>query len=423
MTRPRPAGGDGWRARGVLAAMLLAWAGLGLTVLSHRLYVSNDSISNYGHVWYVSQELWHGHGLPYAFPEIGHGDALAFPYAFVPWFSAALLRPLLGDWVVTLWLVLGGAGVLAATWWALPELRRPWRFAVVLANPMLVEALILAQLPFLWGTAFLFAAVGAWRRRWTVAAVLLMAVAQATHPAVVMPLAGCVVAGWLPFERQRLRLVVAYAISVVLALPAVAMVFLSPVLEDASTASIVGNFVGTVALRAFVVGGPFLVILVARWRAALLPALFVFVLALNVALLPVRHTSFAWNALSRDEDRSLVPFLESPAFAPGATYRILRSNDGKVGMYEILRAGGRLDSEFFPESVNRRSWPTVEEYRRFLAGRGVDFVVVYANYDANEHTNEHALLDGLVGAGRARLVERNALFDVYDVRVAVHERH
>ncbi|MCC6383118.1 MAG: hypothetical protein IT304_11485 [Dehalococcoidia bacterium] len=416
MTRPRPAGGDGWLARGVLAAMLLAWLGLGLTILSHRLYVSNDSISNYGHVWYVAHELWHGDGVPFAFPEMGHGDALAFPYAFVPWLSAALFRPLLGDWVVTLWLVLGAAGVLAATWWAFPELRRPWRFAVVCANPMLVEALILAQLPFLWGTALLFAAVAAWRRRWTVAAVLLMALAQATHPAVVMPLAGCVVLGWLPFERRRLRLAWAYAASVVLALPAVAMVFLSPVVEDASTATLVGNFFGTVGLRAFVVGGPFLVILVGRWRPALLPAMFVFVLALNVALLPVRHTAFAWNALTRDEDRSLVPFLESSAFAPGATYRVLRSNDGKVGMYEILRAGGRLDSEFFPESVNRRSWPTAEEYVSFLDGRKIDFVVLYASYDANEHTNEHALLEWLAAAGRARLVERNALFDVYDVR-------
>ena len=44
---------------------------------------------------------------------------------------------------------------------------------------------------------------------------------------------------------------------------------------------------------------------------------------------------------------------------PGATYRVLRGGDGKLGMYHVLRAGGRLDSEMFPESMAIRNFPTL----------------------------------------------------------------
>ena len=47
----------------------------------------------------------------------------------------------------------------------------------------------------------------------------------------------------------------------------------------------------------------------------------------------------------------MARFVTSSAFRPGLTYRVLRTSDGKVGMYQVIRAGGRLDSEFFPESI------------------------------------------------------------------------
>src|SRR6266480_4824932 len=101
-------------------------------MLRNAVFVSDDAISNYGHVWYVSDRIWRFHHFPWSMPVIGHGKALAFPYALVPWLSAALLRPILGDWVVTLWLVVGTVGLIAATFWAFPELRRGWWAAAVL---------------------------------------------------------------------------------------------------------------------------------------------------------------------------------------------------------------------------------------------------------------------------------------------------
>src|ERR1041384_6150237 len=98
----------------VFALVSIAWLVVLTLILSHSLFVTNDSVSNYAHVWYVSDRFWSGHGIPLHMPVLGHGSAYAFPYAFLPWFSAALVRPLLGDWAVTLWLVLGFVGLAGA---------------------------------------------------------------------------------------------------------------------------------------------------------------------------------------------------------------------------------------------------------------------------------------------------------------------
>ncbi len=403
-----------------LACLGAAWSAGLLTILTHSIFVTNDSLSNYAHVWYVSREFWAGNGVPFHFPEIGHGDALAFPYGFLPWFSAALLRPLFGDWVVTLWLVAGFVGFAAATWWAFPELRSAPALALMLANPMLVEAVILSQLPFLWATALLAAAIGCWRRGRTSGAVVLMAASQATHPAVLIPLAGLLVASWMIFERKRRSLVVCYGVSLALAAPAAALVFASPVVEDSTTAALLGNFIGTVGLRAGVVFAPFVALLLRPLlgKSTVALAAVALLVASNVALVPLRDTGYAWHAFTRSPDETLRSFLESDRFERGATYRLLRVADGKVGMYQLIQQGGRLDSEFFPESIHRTSWPEAQAYVDFLEGRHVDYVLIYQAYDERYRTNEHALLEQLTAQGCVVLAERNEQFDLYLTRGA-----
>ena len=411
----KPAGSQSLE-RPLLYLLLAAWIAGCLAILTHKIFVTNDSLSNYAHVWYVANVFWAGGGIPFHFPEIGHGDALAFPYGFIPWFTAALLHPLLGDWVTTLWLVLGGAGVIVAALWAFPELRRPLPAAFFLANPLMVEAVLLGQLPFLWATAPWFVAIGLWRRGHLPWAVLFAAIAQGTHPAVVLPLAGLTVLGRLPSEERKLRLIAAYAVSVLLASPAIVLVLVSPVVEDSSFVSLIANFFGTVGLRAGVVLAPFAIIWLDRHvpRTGML-GLVAVVALLNAVLVPIRDTGFAWHALARTPDTQLVPYLESTAFHKGATYRLLRIADGKVGMYQLIRHGGRLDSEFFPESIDRRSWPSTAAYQSFLAGRHVDYVLIYHAYDVRYATNEHALLNDLVAQGCASLDASDPQFDVYHV--------
>ena len=400
--------------RALFLLLIFAWTACLATILAHPIFVTNDSVSDYAHVWYIAKVLWGGGGLPFHFSLVEHGAAMAYPYGFIAWTSAALLRPVLGDWVTTLWLVGGGLGVLSASVWAFPEVRRVRAMAMLLANPLMVEAVLLGQLPFLWATAFWFVAIGLWRRDHVVAAVVVAALAQSGHAAVVLPLAGLTVLGRLPFEPRPRRLFIAYCASVLLASPAIVLVFISPVVQDSSLYSLAANFLGTVSLRAGVMFAPFAIILLDRRlpRPALLGVVLALV-ALNFLLIPIRHTGYAWHALARTPDTALVPFLQSSAFEPGATYRLLRVADGKMGMYQLIQHGGKLDSEFFPESIDRRSWPSAAGYAAFLRGRQVDDVIIYFNYDVRYQTNEHQLLDQLVGQGCATLRLRTATFDLY----------
>ena len=416
------AGSAGRVALGIVAA---AWA-IGLAfILAHRIYVTNDSLSNYIHVWYVGERIWHGHGVPLHMPVLGHGEAYAFPYGFLPWLSAGLLRPLFGDWIVTLWLVAGAIGVIATQWWAFPELRGAWWTALLLANPMLVEGPLLGQLPFLWSVAMLFAAIALWRGNRWIAAGVVLGLAQATHPAVLLPIVGPLIVVRLIWEPRRTHLLAYYALSLAIAAPAAWLVVASPSVGDNSTATLATNLFDTVSLRAIVVAAPFIGLVVQRTPLARIPAIIlVGLIALNVALVPIRKNEFAWTALTRAGDESLVQFTHSPGFHPGGTYRILRVADGKIGMYQLVQAGARLDSEPFPESIDRRSWTTASEYAGFLQKRKVDYVIIYTAYDRRYETNEHALLRDLVaaraasGAPCASLATSTAEYDVFAVHPA-----
>jgi len=409
-----------------LGLTCVGWAIIFGFILSHRVFVTNDSLSNYAHVWYAADRFWSGHGIPLRMPALGHGDAYAFPYAFVPWFTAALLRPVFGDWIVTLWLFVGFAGLGAATWWAFPELRSGWWMAILLAEPMLVEAPVLGQLPFLWASAMLFAAVACWRRGLRAQAAVVFGIAQATHPAVMLPIAGVLVVARLYREPHRRALLAAYACSLAIAAPAAWIVLVSPAVEDASTRTLVGNLAGTVILRAIVVAAPFIALVVIRTPLGRLPALiFAAVVALNFVLVPVRHNGFAWHGLTRDPDTSLAGFLDSDAFVPGATYRLQRASDGKYGMYQMLQRGARLDSEMFPESLLRRSWPDAASYAALLDRRRVDYVIIEDAYDALYRTNEHHLLDELTTSSSttpggtqvaATRIVHDGRYDVYEIQ-------
>jgi hypothetical protein len=414
----------------VAAVVAVLWAVVLVLILRQQVFVSHDSISNYGHVWWVSDRFWSGHGVPFHMPVIGHGKAFAFPYGFLPWFTAALLHPLLGDWVVTLWIVLGFLGLVAAMFWAFPEIRHGWWAAIALVNPALVVAPIIGQLPFIWGSALLMAAIGCWRRQRYVEAAVLAGLGQATHPAVVLPIALLLVLGRLKWETDQRRLLKFYGISFVIALPATWIVFVSPVFVDSSALVIIGEFFGTLAVRGFVILVPILLLFFQRVqrrnKKSWLPiALFLFALALNPALGPLLDTRYAWGALNRKPNTDLLHFVNSPQFEPNKTYRIIRAGDGKIGMYQIVRKGGHLDSEFFPESIGRKSWPNTEDYSKFLRTRRVDFVIVYDSYDKRFKTNEHALLDELSITGLAACtgqrvgaapLARAEHYDVYTVR-------
>jgi len=416
---------------GVAVALAGAWAaGLGL-LLRHRLVVSHDTMINYAHVWYVSKRLWGGHGVPFRMPVLGHGQGFAFPYGLVPWLTASVARPLAGDWIVTLWLVLGIAGLLVATFLAFPELRRGWWAATLLLNPALVAAAFIGQMPFTWGAALLLGAVAAWRRGHPAWAAALAALAQVTHPAVVAPLAFALVALRLPFEPRGdgspRRLLQWYGLASLPMIPAAWLVVRSPVFEDSSTMVKLSNFVTTLAPRCLVLVIPVALVLLLRTgsaaagrRAWVGPAAF----AVTAALLAVSWRPLllpeASRSLWRKPDRTMLRFLASPSFRPGATYRVLRVPDFKVGVYQLLRAGGRIDSEFFPESIVRRRWPSATQYGEFLRRRHVDYVMIWGGYARVFKVNEPDRLTELTACSPAapvcaHLIEKDMPWTLWSI--------
>ena len=133
------------------------------------------------------------------------------------------------------------------------------------------------------------------------------------------------------------------------------------------------------------------------------------------------NVRFQWGALNRNVNTaSLDSFLHSHRFVPGATYRLLRgAGDAKLGMYRLLQAGGRLDSELFPESMAIRDFRSLGDYEDLLCRRHIDFIVHYRSYDASRRTNEHEYIDRLAVAAdepvRLELVERGGGHEVYAV--------
>jgi hypothetical protein len=77
--------------------------------------------------------------------------------------------------------------------------------------------------------------------------------------------------------------------------------------------------------------------------------------------------------------------------------------DAKLGIYHVVRAGGRLDSELFPESMAVRDFNSLNDYERLLCERHIDFVIAYASYTASRGTNELAILHRLATARDPRV--------------------
>ncbi len=376
------------------------------------------------HVWYVAHDLWHHGRLPWRMPVLAHGEAYAYPYGFVNWTTAALFWPLFGNWVVTLWTVIGTVGCIVATYVAFPELRRGWWSAAVLANPAILEALLFGQQSFAWGAMFLLFGVAAWRRGHRGWAVVLVGVGQANHAAIVLPIGILLVLAYLPFSPDRRETLRYYALACVLSLPAVWLVFASPTTGQTSTGHKISDFLITLGPRVIVAGLPFIcVLLKSTGRRALAP--------LGVALALIGQLGFEiplnvgqqWSALVHTgaDTAALEAYLHSPEFVPGATYRVLRGGDGKLGLYDVLRAGGHLDSEMFPESMAMKSFANPSEYASLLCSRHVDRMVHDVSYDSARHTNEAVMIDALERAPAAG-VRLQVVASISTMKVVVVDR-
>ena len=348
-------------------------------------------------------------------PALGHGTAITYPYGFFNWTSAALVWPLMADYATTVSSVIGAVGCLVATWFAFPELRRSWWLVAMLLNPAVIQALLFGQQSFAWAAMLFVFGIAAWRREhWLLAAVLVGA-GQLNHAAVVLPMAAVIVILRWRWEPDRRRLARWYLLSVLLALPGVYAVFTSTAYGESTWRDRLVNFVSTLGPRLLIVVVPIALCLVARhigprWSGIVV----VVMIGLNIAIGIPLHAELALLTLEREpRSVSMDSFVKSVVFQPDATYRVLRGGDAKLGMYVLLKAGGRLDSEFFPESAAIRSFANTTSYQRLLCDREVDYVLAFHSYDVTRRTNEHAMLRTLVADGRAKEVGRLGGYEGY----------
>jgi hypothetical protein len=273
------------------------------------------------------------------------------------------------------------------------------------------------------GTALLLVGVGMWRRERIVAAVCFTAAANFVHPAVMLPISGLLVLAWLPFEPRRARLLGAYAASVLAAVPAVVLTFASPVMGQVSRRFELYSLGETVVMRLPVVALPLVYEQVARLRWRWLPAALAAASVLLVAG-PMWNTfslRVGWWALRAQPPTQLDSFVRSPDFEPGLVYRVLTGHDSKWGNYQVVKAGGVLDSELFPESLHRSSFASTDRLATFLARRHVQRVVVTPTYAEHYHSNETARLEELAALGSCvqgvtvRLSGARDAWKLYDV--------
>jgi hypothetical protein len=382
-------------SRAALAVAGVAWTGVLLAIAPQRVYLTTDMVSNHVHVWFVASQLWHGHGIPLHMPVLASGKAFTFPYASLPWLVGALLWPLGGDHVVTLLLVFGAVAVLV--------------------NPALLTSVLLGQLPFLWAAALFLGAIGAWRRGRRIVATVLLALSLIVHPAVLLPISIVIVGIAVLFLRDRGRLALAWLVAVVLSVPAVLLTISSPVVDQTSRRFELLTLGLTVLIRICVIALPLAYEQLARipgsWGRLALP-LGLVVLSLGLLLPMWRPFSLdtGWTALAgRTPADELRSFVTTPPLQPGRTYRVLTGADSKYGIYQVVRHGGVLDSELFPESLHRASFGSRRSYASFLADRRVQSIVVSPSYRRTYHSNEPGLVAAMAASGRCtagvRIVE------------------
>ena len=153
----------------------------------------------------------------------------------------------------------------------------------------------------------------------------------------------------------------------------------------------------------------------------MLPAALAISIVCNLALEAPLNVAHQWRALARRtvDTRELDGYMRASPFVAGATYRVLRDGDGKLGMYHVLQAGGRLDSELFPESMAMHSFRDLAAYESLLCDRHVDQVLHFASYDRQRHTNERDMLNALVAHQgtrvQARVVNRSGDWEAYAI--------
>src|SRR5204862_7158306 len=130
------------------------------------------------------------------------------------------------------------------------------------------------------------------------------ALAQLTHAPVLIPLVALLVLWWMRYEPDRRTLIRGWLVSVLLSLPAAAIVFASPVTAQTSPIWSLWVEVETVALRSLVLLIPIGLVYLQRheWRRDA-PVIAAGVMVVGqLVTIPISGMGVGWGALLRTPD-------------------------------------------------------------------------------------------------------------------------
>jgi hypothetical protein len=351
------------------------------------------------------------------------GKAVTFPYAFAPYVLGALIYPVLGNWAVSLLMVVAVAGTVWATGLARPAMRDPWLALLFVLNPFFIDSVFAFQFATLWSALFFFAFVWAFEREKNVSAAALMWLAVSSHPLMGTLAVGgyAAIGGILHPERVR-RLVLIGTPVLVALIPIYYWTLSIPSVND-DPGSWVRTTLSSIASRSTIFGAPFVIAWAAPWlRRHYRPALGFGFAAAAVGVLFLggfvhyyRSPSGYYGIVHSSSD-TYAEYFASPQFAPGSTYRVLEPSEREDGMYRFIRHGAVLANEFFTESTMQRPW-TMDQYACYTAFKQVDYVVIEKAYEDRVHFNEGQILQSLVSDGKASVSysDPGGRFVVYNI--------
>jgi len=416
----------------VLPALVLVGLAFAVgDILRTSLFLASDSMHNYAHVWYLSDQIFHHGRLPLHIALLDGGSAMTFPYALVPYLAGALTYPILGNWAVSLLMGIAVAGTVWAAGLARPVMRDPWMILLFLINPFFIDSVFAFQFATVWCALFFFLFVSAFERRRTVLAALLLWLTVSSHPMIGSLTSGAYLAIYSAVHRGRARDLLIVVVPVGLALlPIYWMTLSTPAVNDEPSA-FVRTTLSSIVSRGLWFAAPFVLSLVAPWlRRNYRPVLGLGFAssALGVVVLGGfigfhGAPSGYWGIL-HDSSDVYAAFFASPEFQPGMTYRVLEPSEREDGMYRFMRHGAVLSNEFFTESTFHRPW-NMEQYGCYTAFKRVDFVVVEQAWEHRMHFNEGDLLKSLVYRGQARIAyaDPRGRFVVYNIQPFVAGQH
>lgn len=428
--RHKPADMPAWSLYVVPVLALLAICFAVGDILGHGLYLASDSMHNYAHVWYLSDQIFQNASVPLRVALLDDGKAATFPYAIAPYTAGALAYPVVGNWAVSLLFAIAAVGTAWAAGVARPAMRDPWLLALFVLNPFFIDAVFAFQFATLWSALFFFLFVHSFEREKNLSAGVLLWLCVSSQPLIGTLAAGVYGLAILALHRERFARLVAIGLPVGVALiPIYYMTSLTPSLSD-NTSAFIRSTASSIATRGTFFAAPF----VLSWAAPILrrnyrPALALGCVAAVVGVMFLggvvryyRSPSGYYGVFHTSHD-VYADYFASNAFQPGATYRVLEPSEREDGMYRFIQHRAVLATEFFTESTMQRSWSS-DQYGCYAAYKGINYVVIERAWEDRNKLNEGELVRSLVNEGKASVTyaDPDGRFVVYNIEPFVAEQ-